>query len=149
MVRNTGSDKVVDLLRPWVRPNHRLDVATPEFSLFVFEILREELAKLHGVRLILLIHLLRVNVLKRMESAVSSFALTVERQLRDVEATLARIEAQVEELEEIDIDAVDIEDSAFSRACSLGARSRCCSRMWTSYAGNRTSWRTETGWRRS
>ena len=53
MVRNTGSDKVVDLLRPWVRPNHRLDVATPEFSLFVFEILREELAKLHGVRLIL------------------------------------------------------------------------------------------------
>jgi hypothetical protein len=28
-----------------------------------------------------LIHLLRVNVLKRMESAVSSFALTVQRQL--------------------------------------------------------------------
>ena len=60
-----------------------------------------------------LIHLLRVNVLKRMESAVSSFALTVERQLRDVEATLARIEAQVEDLEEIDIGEVDIEDSAF------------------------------------
>jgi hypothetical protein len=35
-----------------------------------------------------LIHLLRVNVLKRMESAVSSFALTVHRQLKDVEATL-------------------------------------------------------------
>jgi hypothetical protein len=33
-----------------------------------------------------LIHLLRVNVLKRMESAVSSFTLTVERQLRDVES---------------------------------------------------------------
>jgi hypothetical protein len=35
-----------------------------------------------------LIHLLRVNVLKRMESAVSSFALTLQRQLRDVEAVL-------------------------------------------------------------
>jgi hypothetical protein len=55
-----------------------------------------------------LIHLLRVNVLKRMESSVISFALTVERQLRDVEATLARIENQVEELEEIDIEDVDL-----------------------------------------
>lgn len=60
-----------------------------------------------------LIHLLRVNVLKRMESSVTSFALTVERQLRDVEATLARIEQQAEELEEIDIEDVDIDDPAF------------------------------------
>ncbi|MBZ0170285.1 RNA polymerase-associated protein RapA [Candidatus Methylomirabilis lanthanidiphila] len=60
-----------------------------------------------------LIHLLRVNVLKRMESAVPSFALTVARQLRDVEATLARIEVQAEELEEIDIADVDIDDPAF------------------------------------
>jgi SNF2 family DNA or RNA helicase len=60
-----------------------------------------------------LIHLLRVNVLKRMESAVPSFALTVQRQLRDVEATLARIESHAEELEEIDIADVDIEDTAF------------------------------------
>ena len=60
-----------------------------------------------------LIHLLRVNVLKRMESAVPSFALTVQRQLRDVEATLARIESHAEELEEIDIEDVDIDDPAF------------------------------------
>ncbi len=60
-----------------------------------------------------LIHLLRVNMLKRMESAVPSFALTVQRQLRDVEATLARIESHAEELEEIDIEDVDIEDAAF------------------------------------
>jgi hypothetical protein len=60
-----------------------------------------------------LIHLLRVNVLKRMESAVSSFALTVQRQLRDVEATLARIEEKAEELEEIDIEDVDLDDPAF------------------------------------
>ena len=60
-----------------------------------------------------LIHLLRVNVLKRMESAVSSFALTVQRQLHDVEATLARIEAHADEFEEINIADVDIDDPAF------------------------------------
>jgi len=59
-----------------------------------------------------LIHLLRVNVLKRMESAVPSFALTVERELRDVEDTLARIEGHTEELEEIDIEDVDLDDPA-------------------------------------
>ena len=60
-----------------------------------------------------LIHLLRVNVLKRMESAVSSFSLTVERQLKDVEATLTRIEAKAGDIEEIDIADVDIDDPAF------------------------------------
>src|SRR5690606_3544417 len=45
--------------------------------------------------------------------SVVSFALTVERQLRDVEATLRRIESQAEELEEIVIEDVDIEDPAF------------------------------------
>lgn len=60
-----------------------------------------------------LIHLLRVNVLKRMESAVSSFALTVSRQLHDVETTLRRIESQPEEVEEIEIEDVHIDDPAF------------------------------------
>ena len=60
-----------------------------------------------------LIHLMRVNVLKRMESAVPSFALTVQRQLQDVEATLARIESQAQELEEIEIEDVDLDDPAF------------------------------------
>jgi SNF2 family DNA or RNA helicase len=60
-----------------------------------------------------LVHLLRVNVLKRMESSVTSFSLTVQRQLADVEATLARIEAQAESLEEIDIADVDDGDPAF------------------------------------
>lgn len=60
-----------------------------------------------------LIHLLRVNVLKRMESSVSSFALTIQRQLKDVEATLARIENHAEEIEEIDIADIDIDDPAF------------------------------------
>jgi len=41
-----------------------------------------------------LIHLLRVNVLKRMESSVNSFALTITRQLADVKAMLCKIEAK-------------------------------------------------------
>ena len=60
-----------------------------------------------------LVHLLRVNVLKRMESAVSSFALTIGRQMADVEATLARIEDHAESIEEFDIADVDIDDPAF------------------------------------
>jgi SNF2 family DNA or RNA helicase len=60
-----------------------------------------------------LIHLLRINVLKRMESAVSSFALTLERQLNDVEHTLNRIQQHAHDIEEIDIADVDIDDPAF------------------------------------
>ena len=60
-----------------------------------------------------LVQLLRVNALKRMESSVASFALTVQRQLADVETLLSRIEAQAGELEEFDIADVDIEDPAF------------------------------------
>ncbi|MDS4015591.1 MAG: SNF2-related protein, partial [Candidatus Accumulibacter sp.] len=60
-----------------------------------------------------LIHLLRVNVLKRMESAVPSFALTVQRQLRDVEAMLTRIENHAAEVEEMAIEDVDLDDPAF------------------------------------
>ncbi|MCS6265228.1 MAG: DEAD/DEAH box helicase family protein [Nitrospira sp.] len=60
-----------------------------------------------------LVHLLRVNVLKRMESAVTSFALTIKRQLADVEATLHKIETHAEEVEEINIEDVDADDPAF------------------------------------
>lgn len=60
-----------------------------------------------------LIHLLRVNLLKRMESSVYAFALTVERQLRDVETMLARIDERADDIEDIDIEDVDIDDPAF------------------------------------
>lgn len=60
-----------------------------------------------------LIHLLRVNVLKRMESAVSSFALTVGRQIADVEAMLNRIEANSDAINEVDIADIDVDDPAF------------------------------------
>jgi hypothetical protein len=60
-----------------------------------------------------LVHLLRVNVLKRMESSVTSFALTLERQLADVEGLLAHIESHEESVEEISIEDVDVDDPAF------------------------------------
>jgi len=60
-----------------------------------------------------LIHLLRVNILKRMESSVASFALTIERQLRDVESLLAKIDAHDDSIEEVPIDDIDVDDSAF------------------------------------
>jgi len=67
-----------------------------------------------------LIHLMRVNLLKRMESSVWSFGLTVGRQLKDVDATLDRLASYKagsagteDEFEEIDIADVDIDDPAF------------------------------------
>ena len=60
-----------------------------------------------------LVHLLRVNILKRMESSVTSFALTLKRQLADVNGFLVRIDAHEESLEEISIDDVEMDDPAF------------------------------------
>ena len=60
-----------------------------------------------------LIHLLRVNILKRMESSVASFALTIKRQLADVEALLAKIDAHDEAVEEMAIDDIDVDDPSF------------------------------------
>ncbi len=60
-----------------------------------------------------LIHLMRVNMLKRMESSVASFALTVGRQLTEVEAMIGKIDAHVEGIEETTVDDIDIDDPAF------------------------------------
>jgi hypothetical protein len=60
-----------------------------------------------------LVHLLRVNILKRMESSVASFALTIKRQLADVNALLTKIDAHDDPVEEISIDDIDVDDSAF------------------------------------
>ena len=60
-----------------------------------------------------LIHLLRVNILKRMESAVTSFALTIKRQLDDVNAMLARLDAHDASVDEISIEDIEVDDPAF------------------------------------
>jgi len=60
-----------------------------------------------------LIHLLRVNILKRMESAVTSFAFTIKRQLDDVNAMLARLDAHDASVDEISIEDIEVDDPAF------------------------------------
>ncbi len=61
-----------------------------------------------------LVQLMRVNLLKRMESSVHSFALTVERQVEDVEALLAKIDnLDTQSIDELDIGSIDIDDPAF------------------------------------
>lgn len=60
-----------------------------------------------------LVHLLRVNLLKRMESSVVSFSLTLRRQLADVNAMLAQIESHQPAIEELSIEDVDIDDPTF------------------------------------
>ncbi len=46
-------------------------------------------------------------------SAVPSFALTLKRQLADVEAILRKVESHVEAVEQIDIEDIDVDDPAF------------------------------------
>ena len=60
-----------------------------------------------------LVHLLRVNLLKRMESSVVSFALTIRRQLADVDSMLKRIDAHEESFDEINIEDIEVDDSTF------------------------------------
>jgi len=60
-----------------------------------------------------LIQLMRVNLLKRMESSVHAFALTLQRQIEDVEAILSRIETHHDTVTELDISDIDIDDPTF------------------------------------
>jgi hypothetical protein len=62
-----------------------------------------------------LIHLMRVNLLKRMESSINSFALSIERLLANVENLRQRIDGHDESaFEELGIEDIEIEDEAFS-----------------------------------
>jgi hypothetical protein len=60
-----------------------------------------------------LVQLIRVNLLKRMESSVFSFALTLERQLEGVDALLGRIDAHEDSVEELEIDDIEIDDPTY------------------------------------
>ena len=60
-----------------------------------------------------LVHLLRVNLLKRMESSVLAFALTVERQLAAVNSLINRIDAHEDSIEELSIDDIEVDDPLF------------------------------------
>jgi len=62
-----------------------------------------------------LIHLMRVNLLKRMESSINSFALTLGRLLDNVREMVGRIDSHEEsDVEELSIEDIEVEDDDFT-----------------------------------
>ncbi len=62
-----------------------------------------------------LIHLMRVNLLKRMESSINSFALTLGRLLANVRGIIGRIDSHEEsEVEELSIEDIEVDDDDFA-----------------------------------
>lgn len=55
-VSNAGTDRVVDLVRPWLKPNHQLDVVSPSFSLFAFAEVLADVPRLANARLVVPAH---------------------------------------------------------------------------------------------
>ena len=53
LVQNSGTDRVIDLLRPNLTPGCQLDMVTPSFSLFAFSEMHHEMASLIKCRLLL------------------------------------------------------------------------------------------------
>lgn len=53
LIKNTGSDRVIDELRRTLAPPSSLDLASPAFSLFAFAELRDLLEKLDACRVVL------------------------------------------------------------------------------------------------
>ena len=51
-VSNFGTDRVLDLVRPWLKSDHQLDMVTPSFSLFAFAEVLAETPKLSQARLL-------------------------------------------------------------------------------------------------
>ena len=61
-----------------------------------------------------LIHLMRVNLLKRMESSINSFALTVEKLLAEVDTLLEKLEQHSgEDIEELGIEDIEVDGPEF------------------------------------
>src|SRR4051794_11147471 len=53
ILRNAGTQRVIDLIRPWLTSGNQLDVITPSLSLFAFAEILEEASKLATARLLL------------------------------------------------------------------------------------------------
>ena len=53
IISNTGTERVVDLIQPWLRPGHQMDLASESLSLHAFGELAEKLLRMAKVRLVL------------------------------------------------------------------------------------------------
>lgn len=70
-----------------------------------------------------LVALMRINLLKRMESSVHAFALTIERQLADVTVLIERIDSHDDSIDGPEIDAM-AEDDPLIDELGVGRRVR-------------------------
>ena len=52
LIHNTGSQRVIDLIRPHLKRGNQLGCVTPSFSLYAFAEVREALSTLERVQLI-------------------------------------------------------------------------------------------------
>jgi len=53
LIHNTGTDRVIDLIRPHLQPSSQLDCVTPTLSLYAFSELLKSLWGLEKVKLVL------------------------------------------------------------------------------------------------
>ena len=53
IISNTGTDRVVDLIQPWLRPGHQIDLVSEALSLYAFEELAEKLSRMAKARVVL------------------------------------------------------------------------------------------------
>ncbi|WP_261788388.1 C-terminal helicase domain-containing protein [Fusobacterium polymorphum] len=58
-----------------------------------------------------LVHLMRINILKRMESSIYSFAITVSKILRNIEIILEKLNSFEDFVENFNVEELDIEDN--------------------------------------
>ena len=56
-VSNAGTDRVLDLVRPWLKADNGLDMVSPKLSLFAFAEVLGDAAKLANARVVLLLKL--------------------------------------------------------------------------------------------
>lgn len=68
-----------------------------------------------------LVTLMRINILKRLESSVHSFGMTIEKVLKKVEDTLSKIDSTETSVDEMDIDDLDMDDPELD-SLSFGSR---------------------------
>ncbi|WP_294093921.1 helicase-related protein [uncultured Cetobacterium sp.] len=58
-----------------------------------------------------LVHLMRINILKRMESSIYSFGLTVSKLLKNIDSALQKLDSCEDIVEDFDIEEIDIDDN--------------------------------------
>jgi len=117
----------------------KLNEEISEYQLSLFrpsEYVKEEFRPVYGKRLVqnftqaqrefFLIGMMKVNFLKRLESSVNSFAITMERTVKKIEALEAHIDrfrqhqAENPELDLSNVDLADLEDEELREALEVG-----------------------------